>query len=648
MSREWKTTACPHDCPCGCAIKARFIDGRIEMEPERSNPYTKFICAKGLRWRQRALSSNRLKMPVLRDGSGWKEISWENALSIWAHKIEECVSKYGPTSLMYYTGAGSLYFSKLLMKLIFGELGGFTGTKGSLCSSIGSEGLNICTGKNKGLSNLSPFVPVEHFKRAKGVLLWGRNIYETHPQLLAILVEMQKNGAKTASIEIRESSTVKHCDRYWRISPGADWALAAWLCRALILRGLDAPNWRQHVTNSSDFEQYVHSLISDELIATSGLRQSQAEDLLTWLTLNKPVCHIPSYGAQRYLHGDLQFMWIFALSVLSGAFEEASAAFSSGKDEHVLYPKSLRLDCKDGLELRNLPVGCWGNYIGVIKPQIEVLMIANANPVRQSPDTSNTKSAMSKIPFKVCSDLFMTETALLCDLVLPVSSFLEEEDWIGSYWHSYLVRSEKVIPRYANSKTDVEIYAGLSDALRLNLDLIEAKRQMDELLLADKRLHRVNNNVYFWDEPSFWLSGLKAELPLFVPDKDARKTYEVRLITVHCGEYINGQSDEPHIKIGNTSDISEDLDNRDNIPEISLNPDRIIKLNLLAGQKVRVISSNENEIIMRVKEDASISEEYAIAYQGLRNINFLTNAQEAPGAGAPYAECFVRKIFKMV
>ncbi|MCL2768335.1 MAG: molybdopterin-dependent oxidoreductase, partial [Synergistaceae bacterium] len=382
---------------------------------------------------------------------------------------------------------------------------------------------------------------------------------------------------------------------------------------------------------------------------------------LKWLISNKPVCHYPSYGAQRYLHGDLQFMWIFALTVLSGAFDDASAAFSSGKDEHSLFPENLKLD--NDLEIRKLPVGCWGNYIEKINtklisnagdaalnttyygPPIEVLMIANANPVRQAPNTLNIKSAMSKIPFKVCSDLFMTDTAEMCDLVLPVSSFLEDEDWIGSYWHSYLVRSERVIPRYADSKTDVEIYAGLSAALGQKLDLIEAKRRMDMSILADERLSMVSDRVYLWNEPSYWLSAeSKAELPLTIPDHNANNIYTKlqsnvlnatwhRFITVHCGTYINGQSDEPRIG----KDDKE-------IPEIFLNPNIIKELNLSLGQRIKVVSSNGNEIYMRVSEDASVSLKYAYAYQGNKTINLLTNAYEAPGSGAPYAECFVRII----
>jgi anaerobic selenocysteine-containing dehydrogenase len=391
------------------------------------------------------------------------------------------------------------------------------------------------------------------------------------------------------------------------------------------------------------FEKYVLALDSDKLIAISGLKQFLAEDLLTWLISNKPVCHFLSHGFQRYLHGDLQFMWIFALAVLSGAFDEPAAAISFGKDEHLLFPKKHIFNSKKCPEVRELPVGCWSNYIGRIEPQIEVLMIANANPLRQSPDILSIKSAMSKIPFKVCSDLFMTETAKICDLVLPVSSFLEDEDWIGSYWHSYLVRSEKVIPRYADSKTDVEIYAGLSDSLKLNTDLIEAKRLTDMFLLEDKRLHCVSKHVYLCNEQSYWLSDSSAELPMFVPDYDKKEiSNDIRLITVHCREYINGQSDEPNDKTPETQNEPDGMGNDDMNPEIFLNPDKIKKLNIKLGQKIRVISSNGNAIHMRVKEEPSISEEYAIAYQGRGSINLLTNTYEAPGAGAPYAECFVR------
>ena len=44
MRPEWKTTACPHDCPCACTMKARNLNNKIEMKPHDKNRWTEFIC----------------------------------------------------------------------------------------------------------------------------------------------------------------------------------------------------------------------------------------------------------------------------------------------------------------------------------------------------------------------------------------------------------------------------------------------------------------------------------------------------------------------------------------------------------------------------------------------------------------------------
>lgn len=623
---SWKITACPHDCPCGCAMRARLFDGKLEIEPHA--PYTKFICAKGLRWRERVFSERRLRKPLLRDGAGWRELSWDAAFDIWARKIESAVAHHGALSLMFLSGAGSLYYSKPLVKSVFAELGGYTGTTGSLCSSIGGSGVKEC--KN---SHLPAFVPPEALEKANAMLFWGRNVYETLPHIIPII---NKNNVKLGTIEIRESATAKMSEKFWRVAPGGDWAIAAWLCRALIERGLDSPNWRERVKNSAPFESYVLSLPPEMLLSQSGFTNESAEELLKWLVGNAPVCHFPAYGAQRYLHGNLQHKWIFALAVLTGAFENVAAAYAGSKDERALFPEGIKSEPRD---LRTFPAGCWSERIGECAPPVEVLMIMNANPLRQTPDTAATMRAFSKIPFKVCSELFMTETAELCDLVLPTCSFLEESDFLGSYWHSYIVESEAVIPPVGESKTDIEIYDGLAKALGLSIDLEEKKRLIGELIFKkknEKNLRKVGERIYFWDEPNYWTDKKScALLPVEIPKAQSEtaerthRTYKKRLITVHRAEYINGQSDE--VKLPNP-------------PEIFLNPSAIENLGFKIGQVAEVCSSNGQRLKMRLREDASLAENCAVAFQGQSGINLLTNALSAPGDGAPYAECFVEII----
>jgi anaerobic selenocysteine-containing dehydrogenase len=253
----------------------------------------------------------------------------------------------------------------------------------------------------------------------------------------------------------------------------------------------------------------------------------------------------------------------------------------------------------------------------------------------QNPGSSGIVRAMRSVPFKVCTEIFMTETAKECDLVLPAAAYLEEgHDWLGSYWHSFLVRSEKIVEPQGMVKSDIEIYDGLAKTLGLKTNLIELYEEMDRLMLSGKRLEKVSEGLYEWQEPIYWTDrGTMAKLPANIPALSVRENEELRLVTFHVKDYINGHScDAPSIP---------------DIPDIYLSPDDMEKISLEEGDMVTVYSRTGEHIVMRAKRDASLRKGLASAKQGVPGINFLTEAQEAPGCGAPYADTFV-KIEKII
>lgn len=621
MNSDWQVTACPYDCPCTCSMKARMVGGKVEIVPNRENHSTSFICAKGLRFRERVFDPRRIKEPLLRDGAGWKAVSWEDAWSIWADRVQSAVSDFGSLSLMYFAGAGSMYFSKALLKNVFAELGDYTTARGSLCSSIGSFGLKAST-----CGFGVPYLTAEVMDNSKGVMFWGRNVYCTQPQMVRQLDGIRARGGSIASIEVRESVTARRSDRFWRIEPGGDWALAAWLCKKFIDNGACAPNWRSFAVNADDFTAAASKLDSNELLAAAGVTNETAEEIFAWLRDNYPVTHVPSYGAQRYLHGDMQFRWIFALAVICGGFNNPCAGLSFSKDEQALLPPSLLLGCDN---VRKFSAGAWGASALSAQPPVRVLHIVGANPARQNPQSAVIREAMAKIPFKVCSEMFMTDTAKLCDLVLPVTTFLEDDhDWIGSYWHSYVVRSSRVVPPVGDAKSDVEIYDGLARALGLKINLIGAYESMDRLLLSDSRLVRAGENLYHWDEPVYWTApGATALMPTECPEIMNRKSGELRLVSVHTNGYINGQSlDAPGLP---------------DMPLIFVS-EVFAKSAGLSGGELVAVRSESGSCVMRAVIEAGLGAATAVTDQGIAGINELTASYEAPGGGAAYADCFVR------
>ena len=627
MHQEWKTTACPHDCPCACTIIARSDGNKIEMRPHQDNCWTGSLCPKGLRYAARVFDPRRLRTPLLRSGSGWEEISWEKAWSVWADNVSAALEGSGPLSLMYYSSAGSMYFSKALIPHIFNELEGYTGTKGSLCSSIGSSGLKDAT-----LGWGVPFLTPELQSEAKGILLWGRNSIVTQPQIRQVFRKVREKGGEIASLEIRRTETLENSDRSWYIAPGGDFALAAWLCKKLISSGASSNGWESRVANFKEFIAHLISLDEEKLLETAGIDERTAKEILLWLMKFRPVTHMPSYGSQRYLHGDMQFKWMFALSVISGGFEDPRSGLSFGKDEHALFPKELipRSD-----NVRKFETGTMGKDILDASPRIKVLHITNADPVMQNPGSSGIVEAMRSVPFKVCTEIFMTETAKECDLVLPAATYLEEDhDWLGSYWHSYLVRSGRIAGPQGMAKSDIEIYDGLAKTLGLKTDLLKLYEKMDMLMLSEKRLEKVSEGLYEWKEPLYWTDpGAMAKLPTDIPVMSLPEDEELRLVTFHVKEYINGHSfDAPDIP---------------DIPDLYLSPYDMDKHCLEENDTVTVYSRTGEHIAMRAKRDASLRKGLASAKQGVPGINLLTEAVKAPGCGAAYADTFV-KIEKII
>jgi len=614
-----KTTACPYDCPDACAMKGMFDGTTVTLGPNTDLPYTTFLCGKGLRWASRATSSERLTSPMLRREGALVPVSWDEALDVWAEKIRAAVSRHGPLSLMHLSSAGSLYFSKLLPPHLFAALGGYTTKKGNLCSSAGSFGLAESFGE---VPVSRPESLAEH---ARGVLFWGRNALETHSHVVPPLQQVRGRGGEIASIEIRETPTTRFADRWWRVNPGGDWALAAWLCARFLEEGA-SDEWRERVENPEEFERAARLLDGAFLLRTAGVSAECASELLEWLKRFAPVTHYAAFGAQRYLHGDAQFRWIGALAVLLGAFTEPGAGLAFSKNEMALFPPAF---LPKVAYVRRLPVATWPLELDALDPPVEALSISGANPVRQSPGSDFVREALRKIPFTVCIDFVLSDTAKECDLVLPTTTFLEEEgDWKGSYWHNYVVRSERILPPRGESLEETEIFTRLARRLGLPLDLTEMKRDVDRAMLASPLLERAGEGVFRWDEPDYWrTSQRKAALPVSIPEAAAGREGALRLVTVHCKEYINGQSwDAPSLEP---------------VPPLSVHPLDAAFFDLKEGDQAVARGRRRGALRVVVREAASLGRGYCVLPQGTEGVNSLTDPLTSPGFGAPFAESWI-------
>ena len=129
-------TTCAIDCPDNCGMIVHTENGRIVRI--RGNPlhgYTRgYLCAKGYHYPRRVYSPDRVLSPQLRTSTGWKRISWDEALERIAKRIRFSLDTYGNGSIMHYWRTSSWGATKNLVGRLFNLLGGVTTQRGSLCS----------------------------------------------------------------------------------------------------------------------------------------------------------------------------------------------------------------------------------------------------------------------------------------------------------------------------------------------------------------------------------------------------------------------------------------------------------------------------------------------------------------------------------
>ncbi len=610
-------TACPYDCPDACPLLVKQVSkGSIEIASNPDFPIGEnFICPKGSRWDLVRTHPARIITPLLRNGSSWVSVSWDDAWSLWARKTEESISRWGPLSIFFSRGYGSLYFSKNLLRNVFAELGGYTSTIGSLCGAAGGAGLK------KAFGFTPVMLPSTLDSHSKGVLLWGRNAVDTNTHLVPILRRLKSRGGSVAAIEIRETATTCMSDTWWRLRPGSDGSLAFLLCSRLLERGLAFPSWRDHASNPEAFESMLSRFDRNLALESTGLAESDIDEIVTWLLDKSPVALYPGYGIQRYNSGSDTFHSLVALSVLLGGLDVRGGGVVFGKDEMALFPEDILMPSP---LTRKIPVSSWYSR-GEINPPLGVAVFCGANPAKQSPGSAAFAEAMVRIPFKVCVDLFMTETAQMCDLVLPTAMFLEEgPDWRGSWWHNYLLRSVKAAEPPKGVLNDLEIFSGLARKMGSSMDLVEERFKMDRMVLGDHRLKRISEGIYSWDEPETW--GGRSAVVKMPEDLPSMSSFSngLRLVTVHSRDYINGQTK------GSKAENQE-------IAEVWVSPGCIESLALIDGSRV-IISGEHGSLEATLRSDTGVGDGFCVIKQGIPGVNALTVPMASPGYGAPFHE----------
>ncbi len=431
------------DCYDTCSMVSELKNGRLRVKANPEHPITAgFLCPKGALLPKWFHSEDRLRKPLIRTGergSGkFREASWEEAINLVARKLREVIARHGSESVLVYQYAGDRGVVNYAFPLrLFHYLNASMLDYG-ICDRAGQEALKDVYGTAVGLDP-------EELKNQRLIIYWGINAFWTnlHGFMLA-----RRSGLEIWTVDVVRTETAKRSDRFFQVRPDTDVLLALGVAKVIIEEGLyDRAFVRENVYGFDEFRNYVKTLSLDYVSKETGLSVEDIEVFAREYAEKRGVIHI-GYGFQRSLAGGEAVRAIAMLPALVG---HRFGFIYDMKTIDKSYAEGAFLRTRPA---RRIPQMKLAEYIE--NGDVKFLYVYNSNPLASLPNQKRLRRVLKQSDiFVVTHDIFLTDTALYSDVVLPANTFFERLDIADSYYHRYVALNEPVAKLYGKGNSEV-------------------------------------------------------------------------------------------------------------------------------------------------------------------------------------------------
>ncbi|MGW8459349.1 molybdopterin-dependent oxidoreductase [Bacillus atrophaeus] len=456
-------SACPLNCWDSCGFLVTVENEKVKkVDGDPHHPITEGkICGRGRMLETKTNAPERLRYPMKKQNGEFVRISWCQALDEIADRMQKIKETAGTTAVLHSHDYANNGLLKALDQRFFNGYGGVTEIVGSICWGSGIEAQSWDFGRSYGHGPLDIY-------NSKHVIVWGRNVSRTNMHLYHHLQQVKKQGATLTVIDPIFNPTAKLADRYISVKPGMDGWLAAGVLKILIQSGKTNEDFiRNHSFGFDEVASLLASVSLEEIIVKT---ETSIEELqyLAGLYADGPTATFMGLGMQRYKNGGGTIRWIDALVAASGnvGIKGGGANFGNVQiGESFAKPKLTLPELKTQSRTFSMMTQA-EEILTAADPAIEMIIVTCGNPLTQVPNTNKVKEAFEKVPMTVAIDSILTDTAKLCDYVLPTATVFEEEDiYYSSMYHHFVQYGKKLVEPQGEAKSDSWIWAELAKRL---------------------------------------------------------------------------------------------------------------------------------------------------------------------------------------
>jgi anaerobic selenocysteine-containing dehydrogenase len=505
--------ACPHDCPDACGVLITVQDGRAtKVQGDPAHPVTRgFLCAKVAKYLDRVYSPQRVLYPMKRvaakgataGGQGIKEssrgkkgefegfvrITWDEALDEITARFRQISERFGPEAILPYSYGGTLgTLGNASMDRRFFHRLGASRLDRTICAEAGGDGLKSVLGFKYGTEP-------EQFAESRYIIAWGANIHGNNIHLWPFIEEARRKGAKLVVIDPYRTRTAKCADWYLPINPGTDVALAMAMMQVIISEHLyDESYVLQYTFGFEQLRERVREYTPEKVAQWTGISAGDIRKLAREYATTRPAVIRPNYGLQRCDNGGMAMRAITMLPCLTGSWKEVGGGLqlsTSGAfhlDKEALERPDLMMKSPLARTARMVNMTELGKALLTLSgPPVKALFVYNSNPAAIAPDHNAVVRGLARPDlFTVVHEQFLTDTCDYADLVLPATTFFEQQELVPAYGHYYLQMSQQAIDPLGECKSNTEMFRILAQRMGFEEECFfdSEEKMMDEALAS--------------------------------------------------------------------------------------------------------------------------------------------------------------------
>jgi len=498
---DWTRTTCPY-CGTGCELQVGTRDGRLTQAiPVNDAPVSRgHLCVKGRYAFDFGVSPDRVTDPLVRTASGWKAVSWDDALDLVAARLRQVIDRHGPDSLGVLGSARATnednYLAQKFARIVAGTNN--VDCCARVCHTPSAAALKAMLGTG---ASTNTFDDIEI---ARTLLVCGANPTENHPIVGARIKQAARRGARLIVIDPRAIELAQYADIHLAPRPGTNVPLLNALAHTVVTEGLyDESFVRDRVSDWDRFIEFVREWTPDRAAALCDVDASRIREAARMYATERPSLSVHGLGLTEHVQGTESVMCLINLALITGNVGRPGTGVNPLRGQNNVQGAAL-MGCDPSIltggasiaQGRNAFESAWGSRLptthglhlmqmmdAAAERRLKALWAIGYDVLLTNPNASRTRAAFEALEFVIIQDLFLTETARTFGSVfLPAAASFEKD---GTFMNAErrIQRVRRAYPPPGQARPDWEIISAV--ARRMNpgagFDFADAEAIWDEV-----------------------------------------------------------------------------------------------------------------------------------------------------------------------